>query len=805
MLADTGLPVEGVVDDVRRALAAGTSAVLVAPPGSGKTTVVPLRLMGQPWLEGRRIVVLEPRRLATRAAARRMSALLGEPVGTRVGYVTRTDRQTGPHVEVEVVTEGVLTRRLQSDPSLSDTGLVVFDEIHERNLQTDLGLALALHGRALFRPDLRILAMSATLDAERIASVIDGPVVESSAGMYPVDIRWRPAPRRAHLEDHAASVVRDALATDDGDVLVFLPGMAQIDKVARSLEGVDAEVHRLHGSLPTDDQDRAVAPRPYRKVVLSTDIAESSITVEGVSIVVDSGLTRSPRFDARTGMTRLTTVGISKASADQRSGRAGRLGPGVAHRLWSKMEHAARPAAIEPEILSVELAGFLLDLHHFGVADPAALTFLDPPPGRAVEEARALLEALGLVDDGRLTDSGRVVATLPLHPRLGRMVADAGRSQWHACVLAALLDDRDVFSGPDRPVDLVPRVRAVIGGGDRRADRRGVARVTRAAEDVARRIGVSETAVDLDRTGSLLALAFPDRLAVRRGSPGRFQLRVGSTAFVPSDDPLAPEQFLVAADLDGKRKDARIRLAAAIDPDEVTFAFADQVEDQTTVEWKGDRVVERTERRLGGVVLESFERRARPGDRVRTLVVSRLSREPHLLAWSDAASNLAHRVALMHAAAPDGWPDWSEDGLRKDLTWLEPWITGATSLDEIRAVDLVQVLRTELGHARAQTLDREVPVGVDLPSGRTVTVDYSGERPSIAAKVQEFYGSVVTPTVAGRPLVLELLSPANRPVQVTDDLAGFWAGSWSEVRKEMAGRYPKHEWPDDPASASPRR
>ena len=801
-LPETGLPVEASVPEVHRALADAGAAVLVAPPGSGKTTVLPLRLLDEPWREGRKIVVLEPRRLATRAAARRMAALLGERLGETVGYVTRTDRQTGPDIAIEVVTEGVLTRRLQTDPGLMDTAAVIFDEIHERNLQTDLGLALALHSKGLFRPDLRLLAMSATVDAGRIADAIGGPVITSDARAYPVDIHWKPAPRRTHVEDHAAAVIREALRTDEGDVLVFLPGMAQIDRVARSLEGIDAEVHRLHGSLPLDDQDRAITPGPGRKVVLSTDIAESSLTVEGVSIVIDSGLARSPRFDARTGMSRLTTIGISKASADQRAGRAGRLGPGVAYRLWSKMEHAGRKPDIEPEILSVDLTGFLLDLLHFGVDDPGALTWLDAPPARAVAEASDLLRALGAIDaDRRLTDTGRVMARLPLHPRLARMVADAGAEAWTACLVAALLDDRDVFGGrlDDRPVDLAIRVRAVVDG-DRRADRRGAERVLRTARDLASRARIAETAVATDRVGPLLALAFPDRLAIRRGSPGRFQLRLGATAWVPNTDPLAPESFLVAADLDGKRKDARIRLAAAIDADEVVFAFADEIDERTELVWESDRIVERTERRLGGIVLESFERRARADDRTRKMVLDRIRSDPNVLDWTRAATAFVERVAFLHRSDPAAWPDWSMESLTSAAgDWLAGWLTGATSVDEIRQVDLLAAMRTALGHDRARGVDSEAPTTVKLPSGREVKVDYSGERPSIAARVQDFYGSSVTPQVGGRPLVLELLSPAQRPVQITDDLAGFWKGSWAEVRKDMAGRYPKHDWPEHPA------
>ncbi|MFP5332703.1 MAG: ATP-dependent helicase C-terminal domain-containing protein, partial [Acidimicrobiia bacterium] len=488
---------------------------------------------------------------------------------------------------------------------------------------------------------------------------------------------------------------------------------------------------------------------------------------------------------------------------DQRAGRAGRLGPGVAYRLWSKMEHAARKPDIEPEILSVDLAGLLLDLLAFGVDDPSALTWLDPPPERAVSEAAELLTSLGAIDDeGRLTETGRTMATLPLHPRLARMVADAGTDRWTACLLAALLDDRDVFGGPldDRPVDLALRVRAVVDG-DRRADRRGADRVRRTADDLARRAGISDGPVRPERVGPLLALAFPDRLAIRRGSPGRFQLRQGATAWVPNTDPLAPEQFLVAADLDGKRKDARIRLAGAIDPEEVTFAFADQVDERTELVWEGDRIVERFERRLGGIVLESFERRARPDDRTRAMVLERVRSDPKALDWTEAATSFVERIGFLHRSDPHTWPDWTVESLTADPeAWLAGWITGATSVDEVREVDLLTVLRTALGHDRTVSADREAPVRVSLPSGREVKVDYSGERPSIAARVQEFYCSTVTPQVAGRPLVLELLSPANRPIQVTDDLAGFWKGSWSEARKDMAGRYPKHNWPEDPST-----
>lgn len=815
----TGLPVEEVIPEVQRALSEAGQAVLVAPPGSGKTTVVPLHLVGEPWRQGRKIVMLEPRRLATRAAARRMAQLLWEEPGDSVGYVTRTDRRTGPNVVVEVVTEGVLTRRLQRDPELSDTAAVIFDELHERNLQTDLGLALALHARALFRPDLRLLIMSATIDARRVAGIVGGtepaPVIESAARRHPVDIRWTPAPRNARLEDHTAAVIRQALASEPGDALVFLPGIGEINRVAERLGGgaLGADVRRLHGSLPIAEQDLAVAASlpGIRKVVLSTDIAESSLTVEGVRIVIDSGLARAPRFDVRTGMSRLTTVPVSKASADQRSGRAGRTEPGVAYRLWSKVEQGARKAHIQPEITQVDLAGLALELFAWGVEDPLELAWLDPPPGRTFAEGVALLRELGAVaDGGGLTETGRAMVDLPLHPRLARMVIAAGAHTPLACIVAALVDDRDILRGrwDELPVDLAIRVRAVAGissGSD--CDPRGVERVRRAAEDIARRAGWSgSTEVDPDAAGEVLALAFPDRLAYRRGSPGRFQLRTGTTAWFPATDPLATERFLVVADLDGKRKDARIRLASPLDADTVVELFESFLDHQESVVWEGDRIVERRETRIGGITLVSSDRRAAPGDLPARMVLDRVRSDLDLLPWTEAARSLAARVAFLSERLGDPWPDWSAPGLRATLgEWLGAHLSQATGLDDLRSLELVSVLRSALGHRRSQDLERLAPRRIGLPSGREVEVDYSEGRPRLSVRVQEMFGATATPEVAGEPVVLELLSPARRPIQVTSDLAGFWLGSWHEVRKEMAGRYPKHDWPQDPGGAPPPR
>ncbi len=807
----TGLPVEAVVPDLRTALAEAGSAVLVAPPGSGKTTVVPLHLVGEPWARGRKVVVLEPRRLATRAAARRMAELVGSPVGDRIGYVTRDDRRTGPRVGVEVVTEGVLTRRLQRDPELPDTACLVFDEMHERNLQTDLGLALALDVRRTIRPDLRILVMSATLDAERVGRLLgDGTaVITADARTHPVEIRWVPPARRARMEDHAATVLHRAVDTEPGDILVFLPGMAEIRRVAERLAatGLPADVRMLHGSLPPDEQDAALRPGPLRRVVLSTDVAESSLTVEGVRVVVDSGLARAPRFDPRTGMTRLRTIPISKASADQRAGRAGRTEPGIAYRLWSKAEHAARRPHIDPEISQVDLAGLALELAGWGTADPETLPFLDPPPPRTFAEARRLLVRLGAVDaDGLLTDQGKAMLTLPLHPRLAHMVTAADEDAYLACLLAALVEERDVLQGrPDElPVDVAVRL-TLLADPNRRTAR--VRRVRRIADDLARRVGAAPGEISVDRAGSLLALAFPDRLAIRRGGPGRFQLRTGTTAWIPERDPLAAEPFVVAVAVDGRRKDARIRLAAAIDTDEVTERYADEVVVQTELVWDRDRLVERTHRRLGGVTLDRSDRRPEPGPATTSAILDRLRRRGlGALPWSDDARDLLHRVRFLHARFGDPWPDWSDAALEESLhEWLGPSLVGATGLDDVARLDLAKVLRGRLGHRLGGELDRLAPRRVSVPSGRRIRVDYSGERPSIAVKVQEMFGTTTTPEVAGLPVVLHLLSPAGRPMQITADLAGFWAGSWHDVRREMAGRYPKHAWPDDPARARPTR
>jgi ATP-dependent helicase HrpB len=814
----TELPVEDVADEVIDALEGRGAAVLVAPPGSGKTTVMPLRLLDAQWLSGQKIVMLEPRRLATRAAARRMADLLSESVGETVGYVTRDDRQVSSATRIEVVTEGVLIRRLQNDPELAGTGLVIFDEVHERNLVTDLGLAMVTDVISGIRPDLRVLVMSATIEAGHIAAYLGGggepaPVVISDARSFPIDVRWMPKPKQVRrIDGHVASVVQRTLDSEPGDILVFLPGMGEIRGVEKILTdaGVYADVRPLHGSLPLADQDAAIAPsRGKPKVVLSTDIAETSLTVEGVRVVVDSGLARSPRFDPRTGMTRLKTIPISKASADQRAGRAGRTEPGVAIRLWSKLEHGGRARDIAPEITQVDLAGLAVELALWGVDGPADLRFLSPPPSRAYDEAIRLLTLLGAFDEHRrLTEAGRAMAGLPVHPRLARMIAGSGDDAALAVMLATLIDERDIFRGhpDDVPVDLATRVEVAIGTiRHPSADRRTVDRVERASKDLARRAGVRGGSVDPDRSGRVLALAFPDRLAIRRGSPGTFQLRSGTAAWIPERDPLAVEQFVVPADLDGKRKSSRIRLAAAIDADDVAELFAHEVDTRTELVWEGDRLVERTERRLGAVAMQAIDRHPEPSNEVTLAIAERVAAADLVdLRWTDGARSLIERVTHLHRALGDPWPDWSRPALAATVNeWLVPFLTNARGLDEARALDLTTVLRSRLDHRLVGQLGTLAPTKVRVPSGREIEVDYSGDIPTVSVRVQEMYGAKSGPLVGGEPVLLELLSPARRPVQITRDLGGFWTGSWEEVRKEMAGRYPKHDWPLDPATAKP--
>lgn len=831
------LPVVAVLDELGAALdgevtgpggsAAGRSAVLVAPPGAGKTTVVPLWLLDQPWVGDGRIVMLEPRRLATRAAARRMAALLGEEVGETVGYQTRDERRIGPATRIEVVTEGVLTRRLQHDPELPGVAVVIFDEVHERNLPTDLGLALALDARTHLRPDLAVVAMSATPDSARLAALLgDGtapaPVVASDGRQFPVEIRSLPPAKGVRLDQAVADAVLTALRDEPGDILVFLPGIAEIRRVERLLESRvpdHVDVHPLAGALSLADQDRALAPSPpgRRRVVLSTDIAESSLTVDGVRVVVDAGQARVPRFDPRTGMTRLTTIATSRASADQRAGRAGRTEPGACYRLWSKLEQSTRLAHLPAEITQVDLAGLVLELAAWN-ASPDSLRFIDPPPAKAMQTATRLLTDLGaLAADGRPTSTGRAMLALPVHPRLARMVVDARPAdQALACMLAALVDERDVLRGrPDElPADLALRVRLATGDSvDDRADRRAVGQVRDRAHDIARRARVAFDLDEIDgsRSGAVLALAFPDRVGVRRSQPGQFQLRTGSGAWVAKDDPLAHEPFIVAADLDGNRTSARIRLGAGLDAAELESSLAAEVEHRRSLTWdrQRDDLVERVEARLGSMTLSDVARAPMAGPATVDALVERVRATRLSMLGLDDAANLRARIALLAATFPDaGWPDWGDRALLASLDeWLAPYLQHATCRADIERLDVGMLLANQLSWDQQMALAELAPATLDTAAGRTAAIDYTRDRPTAAVRVQDMFGTRTHPTVLGGrvPVTLELLSPADRPIQVTADLPAFWAGSWGEVRKEMAGRYPKHQWPTDPAGAAPKR
>lgn len=815
------LPVVEVLAQLSAALEQHRSAVLVAPPGAGKTTIAPLYLIEQPWLDSR-IVMLEPRRLATRAAAQRMASLLGCEVGDRVGYQTRDERRIGRDTQIEVVTEGVLTRRLQQDPELPGVGLVIFDEVHERNVPTDLGLAFAVDARTNVRPDLRLLAMSATPDIAKLQSVLgDAPIVASSGRAFPVDIRWLPMMKGTRIETATTDAVLRALSEEPGDVLVFLPGIGEIRRVEQNLAGrvaSDVDVRLLAGALSLAEQDMALMPSPSgrRRVVLSTDIAESSLTVTGVRVVVDAGLARVPRHDLGSGMTRLTTISTSRASADQRAGRAGRTEPGVAYRLWSKLEHATRRAQLDAEITQVDLAGVALELAAWGTP-VGELSFADPPPARALQQAQELLRRLGALDDaGHLTAAGRAMLTLPLHPRLARMVVTAPEhDKGLACAIAAILDERDVLRGraDELPADLALRVRVVCGHDHHdRADRRDVARVRDRAADVARRCGARLDFDDVaaERTGATVALAYPDRVAVRRRQPGQFQMRTGSGAWVAATDTLAHERFIVAADLDGNRSGARVRIAAGIEAAELIAALGDDVERRQVLTWdkqRDDLVLHETVR-LGSMLLDEQYRPAPAGPATAAALIERVrTTRLGILNWTEGAAHLRRRISFAGRHLGDGWPPVDDKTLVDTLEdWLAPFAQHASSRADLAAVDLEMVLTAMLSWDQQVQLAELVPPTLTTAAGRKVAIDYGRDNPTVSVRVQDMFGTRTHPTIAhGIPLTIELLSPADRPIQITNDLPGFWSGSWSEVRKELAGRYPKHQWPTDPAAAAPKR
>jgi ATP-dependent helicase HrpB len=747
------------------------------------------------------ILVLEPRRLATRAAATRMASLLGEAVGGTVGYRTRLDAAVSPATRIEVITEGLLIRRLLSDPVLDGVAAVILDEVHERSLESDLALALCCDLQRMLRPELRLIAMSATIDGARLAGLLEAQVTESAGRMFPVDVRHaaRDIAGPRDLPEAMARAVRAALVDHDGDILTFLPGMAEIRRTQAALAGCGALVLPLHGDLPPAEQDRALRPAEGRRVVLATSIAETSLTVPGVRIVVDGGWRRAPRLDASTGLTRLTTLRISRAAAEQRAGRAGREAPGVAIRLWSTALHRGLAAHDRPEILEAELSGLALDCAAWGSA-PGALPFIDPPPQGALAAATALLTELGALDaGGRITDAGRRMATLGAHPRLAAMML-AARTPGEAALaadLAALLEERDPLRSLDAPADIGLRL-AALADGDPAADRGALSRIRRVAGQYRRRMRIGAPA-DGD-PGRLLAAAFPDRIAQRRGEPGSFRLAGGGGARLPRADPLASAPLLAVAALELKAA-ARIRLAAPLDPETLPAdRFTEQVE--TSFDPVSGAVLARRRRRFGALVLADRTEPADPADVAAALARAVAADGLRPLPWADPARQLQARVALMRRIEPDtGWPDLSDDALKANVQeWLAPHLGGMSRLAELARLDVLAILRGLLPWDLARRLDAALPAHLALPSARAA-IDYTQSVPVVSARAQAFYGLTETPRLAeGRvPLQVALLSPAGRPVAITADLTGFWRGGWADVRRDMRGRYPKHAWPEDPS------
>ncbi len=801
------LPVTEALPRLAATLASGRNAVLVAPPGAGKTTLVPLALLDEPWVAGGRIVMLEPRRLATRAAATRMAALLGEPVGHTVGYRTRLESAVSAATRIEVVTEGLLVRRLQSDPGLDGVAAVILDEVHERSLESDLALAFTLDLQAALRPELRLLAMSATADGARLAPLMQAELVESEGQMFPVEVHHaaRDLKTARDLPEAMARAVRAALAQHQGDILAFLPGMGEIRRTQAALDRSGALVLPLHGELPPAEQDRALRPADTRRVVLATSIAETSLTVPGVRIVIDGGWRRAPRLDAGSGLTRLTTLRISRAAADQRAGRSGREAPGVAIRLWTAALHRGLPPFDRPEILEAELASLALDCAAWGAA-PDALPFQDQPPAGALAAAQALLRELGALDEaGRITNSGRRMAQLGAHPRLAAMLLEAETPGQRALAadLAALLEERDPLRAPDAPADIADRLTA-LAFGDPAADRGALSRIRRAAGQYRRRLGLRGDTAPGGEPGPLLAAAFPDRIAQRRGEPGSFRLSGGGGARLPRTDKLANARLLVAAGLELKAA-ARIRLAAPLEPDALPAVLAARVTE--TVEAGFDpvagAVLARRRRRLGTLILSDRTEPADPQTMADTLADTVAADGLRNLPWTDSVRQFQARVALMRQLEPEsGWPDLSDTALAAEARgWLAPHLLGFKRLSDLDRLDLMGILRGRLPWELASRLDRALPVQLSLPGGRA-PIDYTAPVPVASARAQAFYGLGQTPRLAdGRaPLQLALLSPAGRPVAVTADLASFWRGGWADVRREMRGRYPKHAWPENPTT-----
>ncbi|WP_166299641.1 ATP-dependent helicase HrpB [Bradyrhizobium sp. 2S1] len=832
---DSPLPIDAVLDELDRTLDGHNAAVLVAPPGAGKTTRVPLALLDAPWAKGKNIIVLEPRRIAARASAERMAKTLGERAGETVGYRVRFGSKVSRATRIEVVTEGIFSRQILDDPELDGVAAVLFDEFHERSLDADLGLALARDAQTGLREDLRILVMSATLDGARVARLLgDAPVVESEGRAFPVETRYVGRKVDAPLERQMAETIATALRADAGSVLAFLPGAAEIRRtqtfLAERVHDASVEIVPLFGALDASVQDRAIAPAPkgIRKVVLATSIAETSLTIEGVRIVVDSGLARVPRYEPDIALTRLETVRASRAAVDQRRGRAGRIEPGVCYRLWDEPQTASLPAYTAPEILSADLSSLVLDLAQWGVSDPGSLAFLDPPPGPALKEAKSLLSELGALDgDGRITEEGKSLRALALPPRLARMIVDSARlsAGEEAAEIAAVLTERGLGGDSvdlDHRLDQFRRDRSQRASSARSMAERWASQVERSERlsspsplaGEGRGWGPAKV-VSVDRgdlsTGVMLAFAFPDRVARNRGN-GSFVLANGRGAAVEQTVALARLPYIAVAELTGTAASGRILLAAPITQDEIEQRFADQIETMEEVTFDRGAMALRARRRrsLHAITLSEAPMSLQPSAETARifadgLIAAGLDRLP----WSKHSKQWRDRIMFLRKAEDESWPDLSDTALAARAgDWLVPALYDKTALKDLSAGDLSDALMALLPWELRARLDREAPTHFEAPTGTQLAIDYEAEQgPTIAVRLQELFGLNTHPSIAkgAVPLVLELLSPAQRSVQVTRDLPGFWRGSYAAVRSDLRGRYPRHPWPEDPASAMPTR
>jgi ATP-dependent helicase HrpB len=830
------LPIDSLIPELKKALRTNPNAVLTAQPGAGKTTRVPLTLLKESWLTNQRIIMLEPRRLATRAAAHRMAVTLGQQVGETVGYRIRLDTRIGPHTRIEVVTEGILTRILQRDPSLTGYGLVIFDEFHERSLHADLGLALCLESQKALREELRILVMSATLDTGKIASLLGAaPIIHCEGQLFPIETNYLSKPDPKMTEQAVVQAVKNAFFQNTGNILVFLPGMAEIRRVERRLHslnlGPTVHLAPLYGDLSQDDQDRAIQPPPpgERKIVLATNIAETSLTIEGIRVVIDTGLARVARFDPRSGMSRLETIKVSKDSADQRQGRAGRIEPGVCYRLWNTGEHQSLLQRTTPEMLEGDLSSLVLELALWGTTNPQELIWLDPPPTGAFRYAKELLMRLGALDEqGHITSHGKEMVELPLHPRLAHMVLRAQPLglEWVACELAALLSERDFLKAQpgERNMDL--RVRVDVLHNPKNitkgitVDRTALQRIHKATEQLKRQLNLTSretgrTKGDPDKVGLLLAFAYPDRIGqCQNRVEHRYRLANGRGAYFSEPQALSSEDHLVIPHLDGGQQWARIFLAAPVRLEDLEEHLADQIREVQFVGWD-DRTLEVTasrQRRLGELILEDQPLKNPDPEQVTQALIQGLRQQGiDGLPWTKELRNWQARVLFMQRieGQESGWPDVSDQHLLDTFKeWLSPYVTGLTRLNQARRIDLKKILHALLTWKQQKELDQQAPTHLTVPTGSRIPLQYhSNESPVLAVRLQEMFGQSETPRI-GRgkvPVTIHFLSPARRPVQVTQDLASFWANSYQEVKKELKGRYPKHHWPDDPLQAQPTK